>query len=166
VAPVLAGDNGAHRVDFFSITPVRGCDLVQPGTGTPTNSFAVINRNPAGNVVTAQVHLKDAQPNTTYTVGIWENDCSGGDFYQVRTNNQGSETRHLIGSISPETTISDVVLTARASGRSRFQAHPESDLRALRVTGSSVQRVVTPRLPRLPPPPRVHAAHAAIRVRS
>ena len=51
-------------------------------------------------------------------------------------------------------------------GRSRFQAHPESDLRALRVTGSSVQRVVTPRLPRLPPPPRVHAAHAAIRVRS
>lgn len=125
MAPALAGDNGAHRVDFFSITPVRGCDLVQPGTGTPTNSFAVINRNPAGNVVTAQVHLKDAQPNTTYTVGIWENDCSGGDFYQVRTNNQGSETRHLIGSISPETTISDVVLTARASGGADFKHTPK-----------------------------------------
>jgi hypothetical protein len=131
VSSALAGDNGAQKADFFSLALAQGCDLVQPGVGTPDRSSAVVNRNPAGNQVTAQVQLRDALPNTTYNIAVWVNNCSEGDFFQVRTNNQGNENRQVRAIVTRGPTINDVILSASASGGSRFQANPESDVRAL-----------------------------------
>lgn len=116
VAPALAGDNRAQKVDFLDV-PSSSC-FAPPATGTPDQSFAIINRNPAGNEVTVQVQLKDALPNTTYRVEIWVNGCDQVDFYRVTTNNQGNENARLLGGV-PGGTTNDVVLTARAPGDSK-----------------------------------------------
>jgi hypothetical protein len=82
----LGQDSGAPKVDLFP----GGFSCNPPGTGTPDKSFAIINRNPDGRV-SAQVVLRDLQPNTNYRVWLVDNDC-GADTYQVRTNDQGNET--------------------------------------------------------------------------
>jgi hypothetical protein len=79
-------DDGAPKVDFFP--GAFSCN--PPGTGTPDKSFAIVYRNPDGGV-SAQVVLRDLQPNTNYRVWLVDSDC-GADTYQVRTNNQGNET--------------------------------------------------------------------------
>jgi hypothetical protein len=119
VAPALAGDNGAQKVDFLDLDRPGPC-VLPPGTGRPDKSSAIINRNPAGTEVSVQLQLKDALPNTTYTVGVWENGCQGADFFPVRTNNQGNANDHLTGFIGgfPPVPINDVVVTADARGGS------------------------------------------------
>jgi hypothetical protein len=117
VGPALAGDDRAQKVDFLDV-PRSDC-FAPPPNGTPDKSFAIINRNPAGNEVTAQVQLKDARPNTTYSVVIWVNGCSEADFYSVTTNNQGNENRKLQGGVGPGGTTNDVIVTADAGGDSK-----------------------------------------------
>jgi RTX calcium-binding nonapeptide repeat (4 copies) len=108
-----------RKVEFLDLDRSGPC-VLPPGTGRPGKSSAIINRNPAGTEVTVQLQLQDALPNTTYTVGVWENDCEFGDFFPVTTNDQGNASGRLTGFIGgfPPVPINDVSLTADARGPS------------------------------------------------
>src|SRR5436190_7474612 len=83
-APALAND-GAEKVHFFT-QPGPGFECIATPAGTPSNSFAVIKRDGNGKV-SAEVALKDLQPNTKY--GVWfievsgsrPGGCAGADIY-------------------------------------------------------------------------------------
>ncbi|MFL5857771.1 MAG: hypothetical protein ACJ77L_13645 [Solirubrobacteraceae bacterium] len=96
-APALA-DNGAEKVHFFT-HPNFTCVRATPA-GTPSTSFALIKRDGDGRV-SAEVALRDLEPNTTYGIWFFEvggsnpSGCAGADIYEARTNNQGNENRHV-----------------------------------------------------------------------
>lgn len=97
-APALA-NNGAEKVHFFT-QPGPGFDCVATPAGTPSNSFAVIKRD-GDSRVSAEVALKDLQPNTNYNVWFIEvsasspKGCGGADIIAVRTNDQGNANVHF-----------------------------------------------------------------------
>ena len=102
VAPALAGDNGAQKVDFRGVDSIASCDL--PTVTRDDKSSAIINWNPAGTEVRAQVQLKDALPNTTYTLFLSMNRCQINFVDSVRTNNQGNGNEQIganIGTFEP-----------------------------------------------------------------
>ena len=103
VAPALAGDNGAQKVDFRGVDSLATC-VISPNTGRDDKSSAIINWNPAGTEVRAQVQLKDALPNTTYTLFLSMNRCQINFVDSVRTNNQGNGNEQIganIGTFEP-----------------------------------------------------------------
>ena len=97
-APALAND-GAEKVHFFTQSG-PGFDCIATPAGTPSNSFAVIKRDGDGRV-SAEVALKDLQPNTTYNVWFIEvsgsspSGCGGANIIQVKTNDQGNANMHF-----------------------------------------------------------------------
>jgi hypothetical protein len=115
VAPALAGDDGAQRVDFLDLDSSGPC-VLPPNTGRPDKSSAIINRNRAGTEIRVLVRLKDALPNTTYDVNVFENRCEFGALgFSVRTNDQGNANEQIEDRIGgfPPVIINDVVVTAR-----------------------------------------------------
>lgn len=93
LAASALAENGSQKITFVD-RPTYTCNGAQPGSGTPGKSFVIINRNGTGGV-SAEVSLKDAQPDTRYSVELWQSNCSQADFYAVTTNSQGDANRHI-----------------------------------------------------------------------
>jgi hypothetical protein len=95
-APALA-NGGAEKVHFFT---QPNFDCIATPAGTPSNSFAIIKRDGNGRV-SAEVALRDLQPNTDY--GIWffevsgssRSGCAGANIYSATTNDQGNANTHI-----------------------------------------------------------------------
>jgi hypothetical protein len=114
VAPALAGDNGAQKVDFRDLVSGGPCDI-SPMDGRPDKSSAIFNRSPDGFEVRVTLQLQDALPNTTYRVNLWMNRCSSGVLgLRVRTNKQGNATEQIEGRPGgdPEPMVSDASVEA------------------------------------------------------
>jgi hypothetical protein len=110
VAPALAGDNGAQKVDLRDLASRGGCDLPDIPPGGDDKSSAIFNRSPDGFEVRVTLQLQDALPNTTYRVNLWMNRCTSGVLgIPVRTNNQGNRTEQIEGRPGgdPEPMVSD-----------------------------------------------------------
>ena len=97
-APALAND-GAEKVHFFT-QPGPGLDCIATPVGTPNNSFAVIKRDGDGRV-SAEVALRDLEPNTDYSVwfievsGSTPTGCGRADIIHERANGQGNANVHF-----------------------------------------------------------------------
>jgi hypothetical protein len=114
VAPALAGDNGAQKVDFRDLVSGGPCDI-SPMDGRPDKSSAIFNRSPDGFEVRVTLQLQDALPNTTYRVNLWMNRCRSGVLgLRVRTNKQGNATEQIEGRPGgdPEPMVSDASVEA------------------------------------------------------
>jgi RTX calcium-binding nonapeptide repeat (4 copies) len=119
-------DSGADKVNFLNIDgPDFRC---HGGTGTPDNSdsFAIIKRNGDG-TISAQVQLKDAQPNTTYSVWLVERvaDQCGADIVSMRTNNQGNASKHIESPPGENIDGASVFVDARPPGSRDLRQTPE-----------------------------------------
>jgi hypothetical protein len=90
-APALA-DSGAHKVNFLDLPTVATCD--GPIGGTPDASFAVIEATGNGRV-TADVSLKNGQPNALYSVELVQSGCSSFSVTTATTNGQGNANAPL-----------------------------------------------------------------------
>jgi len=123
-APALAADNGAQKVDFRDLDAAPGC-VLPPNFGRPDHSSAIINRNPAGTEVSVEVQLKDALPNTIYSVDVFMNGCEFATLAApVTTNNQGNRNEQLKDNVGGEI-ITDVVVVVRTSdGTPDFKQTP------------------------------------------
>ena len=93
LAASALAQKGSQKVSFLD-RPTHTCNGAQPGTGTPSQSFVIINRNGKGGI-SGEVSLKDAQPNTPYFVELRQSDCSRADFFSLTTNNQGDANIHI-----------------------------------------------------------------------
>jgi len=123
-APALAGDNGAQKADFRALDAPASC-VLPPNFGRPDNSSAIINRNPAGTEVTAEVQLKDALPNTIYTVDVFMNGCEFATLgFSVITNNQGNRNEQLKVDIGGEIINDVVVVVSTGDGTPDFKQTP------------------------------------------
>jgi hypothetical protein len=60
----------------------------------PTESFAIIKRD-GNNTVNAEVSLKNAQPDSTWTVDLVQSGCSSQTFTTLTTNDQGNGIAHI-----------------------------------------------------------------------
>jgi hypothetical protein len=117
VAPALAGDNGAQKVDFRDLASGGPCDI-SPMDGRPDKSSAIFNRSPDGFEVRVTLQLQDALPNTTYRVNLWMNRCRSGVLgLPVRTNKQGNATEQIEARAGgdPELPVSDASVDVRTS---------------------------------------------------
>jgi hypothetical protein len=114
VAPALAGDNGAQKVDFRDLASRGPCDL-PANTGGDDKSSVIFNRSPDGFEVRVTLQLQDALPNTIYRVNLWMNRCSSGVLrLPVRTNKQGNATEQIEARAGgdPEPMVSDASVEA------------------------------------------------------
>ena len=97
----LAAGSGAMKVPLYRT--FGGCQTGALG-GTPSGSFAVINES---DHVVSEIALKNALPNTTYSVRFVQTpsgaDCSMQDG-TITTNNQGSGSAHINEALLPGTT--------------------------------------------------------------
>jgi hypothetical protein len=110
--PTTASARASKEVVFDHTTGICTSGLI---SGTPTDSFAVINTH-AGNV-SAQVSLKGLEPNTTYQVDLVQTP-SGESCLQapgetsLTTNRRGHGHAHWSESILPGQTGAFVMLIA------------------------------------------------------
>lgn len=91
LAAPASADNGAQKVNFFEL-PIPGCQ----GNfgGAPTESFAIIKRD-GNDTLSAEVSLKNARPDTTYTVELVQSGCSSFTATTLTTNDQGNGNAHV-----------------------------------------------------------------------
>jgi hypothetical protein len=119
--PALAdSSNAAQKEPFFSI-PSGNCTIGATGGGA-TESFANIKQNGDG-TVSAEVKLKNAEPNTTYSVSLVQTPiCSSSSNRTIQTNNQGNGNTHVTGPIDSGTTGAFVLVVGPEGIPGDFQA--------------------------------------------
>ena len=103
-AAAIAQANGATKVNLLK-DAFGNCGTGANG-GTPTDGFAIIHSDGAGNVI-AEVSLKGAQPNHTYTLDLVQTpsgeSCFGSEA-TLTTNIDGNGNVNISEPLLPGTT--------------------------------------------------------------